>query len=102
MSNPSVPSASPHHTLGTDWANFVTAKDHAAVMDPYYCEIHLRVDLSESAYNELNTEMGNPAATPAERDGRLARIKALLKAEIRRNRRDNPSTYAIVDALMLR
>lgn len=91
--------------LGIDWVNIITGHDHTNgnADGPYFCEIHLQINLeNEEAFKRLNSILSSHAEPGEALDAKLRQVKETLKSELKRARRDNKSTLAIVDAIRFR
>jgi hypothetical protein len=91
--------------IGIEWVNIITGKDHTVrdVGAPYFCEIHLAIELeSEYAFDNLNNILNAPAEAGPAIDAKQRQVQAILQGELKRKGRDNVSTLAIVDAIRLR
>ena len=91
--------------FGIEWVNLVTGHDHTNGNNsgPYFCEIHLQINLeNEEAFQKLNRILSARAEGSAALDSKRRQVQDILIGELKRTRRDNESTLAIVGAIRLR
>jgi hypothetical protein len=92
-------------TPGIEWVNIITSQDHSFgnADGAFFAEIHLQINLgSKDILRELEQVLSIQAADNNELLSKLERVQAILKRELKRAKRDNVSTVAMVDAIRLR